>query len=147
MRIAPLSGLVGAVATTVLNEVFRRFVPYAPRLDILGLRLASAGFKAAGMSPPRGPIVRGMALLGDLVSNSIFFGLIGLGRPKHPLVRGGALGLAMGIGAVALPEPLGLGNDTTARTENTAAQTILFYVAGGMLAALVFKLSRRGRDS
>jgi hypothetical protein len=146
MRFAPLSGLLGAIATTVLNETFRRFMPYAPRLDILGLRLASAGFQLAGMNPPRGLVVRAIALVGDLVSNSLFFGLIGLGRPRHPLVRGSVLGLAMGIGAVALPEPLGFGKDTTARTKKTAAQTILFYVAGGVLAALAFQFSQRRRN-
>ena len=49
----------------------------------------------------------------------MFYGLVGLGKPKTAWLRGGALGLAMGIGAVMLPETLGLGNDTTARTPTT----------------------------
>ena len=87
-----------------------------------------------------------MALIGALISNSIFYGLVGLGKPKTAWLNGGALGLAMGIGAVTLRGTLGVGGDTTACTPMAKAGTIAWYVLGGLLAALAFAVSRANRE-
>ena len=97
------SGLVGAASVTFLNHLAKRYLPEAPQLDILGLRLATVAFNKAGIEQPRGFPAKIISLIGALVSNSIFYGLVGLGRPRTAWLRGGALGLAMGIGAVTLP--------------------------------------------
>ena len=119
----------------------KRYLPQAPRLDILGLQLAWVAFNKARIDPPRGLPLKIVALIGGLVSNSLFYGLVGLGKPKTAWLRGGALGLLMGIGAVTLPGALDAGNDTTARTPITKAGTIAWYVVGGLLAALTFAAS------
>ena len=137
------SGLVGAASVTLLNHLAKRYLPQAPRLDILGLQLARVAFNKARIDPPRGLPLKIVALVGDLVSNSIFYGLVGLGKPKTAWLRGGALGLAMGVGAVTLPPALGASNDTTARTPVMKAKTISWYVVGGLLAALTFAASHR----
>ena len=141
------SGLVGAASVTLLNQLAKRYLPEAPRLDLLGLRLATSAFNRAGIEPPRGFSLKIVALIGDLVSNSMFYDLVGLGKPKTAWLRGGALGLAMGIGAVMLPETLGLGNDTTARTPTTKLGTIAWYILGGLLAALAFAASHRNAEA
>ncbi len=145
MKRALGSGLVGALGVTAFNQIGKRYLPEAPRLDVLGLRLAAAAFRKAGRRPPGGWTIRMLALVGDLVSNSLFFGLVGLGGRRAAVLRGGALGLAMGIEAVTLPEPLGVGGAPSARTRRTAAQTILWYVAGGMLAAFTYAWTHRDR--
>lgn len=139
------SGLVGAASVTFLNHLAKRYLPAAPRLEILGLRLATVAFNKAGIEPPRGFPLKIMALIGALISNSIFYGL-GLGKPKTAWLRGGALGLAMGIGAVTLPRTLGVGDDTTARTPMAKAGTIAWYVLGGLLAALAFAVSHANSE-
>ncbi len=144
MRFAPFSGLVGAIATTALNETSRRFVPYAPRLDVLGLRLASAGFRLGGLNPPRGPIVRVIALIGDLVSNSLFFGLIGLGRPDIPWFSEACSDWQWASEPLRYPNLSGSEGDTTARTKKTAAQTILFMSSGECLRLSRFKSHGEG---
>jgi hypothetical protein len=58
----------------------------------------------------------------------------------------GALGLAMGIGAVTLPGAVDADNDTTARTSITKMGTIAWYVLGGLLAALTFAASHTRPD-
>jgi hypothetical protein len=135
------SGLVGAASVTLLNYLGKRYLPWAPQLDILGLRLVTAAFSKAGMQPPRAFPLKLFALIADLVSNSIFYGLVGLGKPRTAWLRGVALGLAMGVGAVALPIRLGVGNDTTGRTPMSKVGTILWYVLGGFLAAFAFAAS------
>ena len=140
------SGLAGAASVALLNHVAKRYLPEAPRLDILGLQLARAAFNKAGIEPPRGFPVKIVALIGSLVSNSIFYGLVGLGKPRTAWLRGGALGLAMGIGAVALPEALSASKHTTARTPTMNARTIAWYVLGGLLAALAFAASHSNAE-
>ena len=135
------SGLVGAASVTLLHHLAKRYLPQAPRLDILGLQLARVAFDKARIDPPGGLPLKIVALIGGLVSNSLFYGLVGLGKPKTAWLRGGALGLAMGVGAVTLPSALGAGNETTARTPIVKARTIAWYVMGGLLAALTFAAS------
>ena len=137
------SGLVGAASVTLLNYLGKRYFPWAPQLDILGLRLVTAAFSKAGIEPPKAFPLKLFALIADLISNSIFYGLVGLGKSRTAWLRGVALGLAMGVGAVALPTTLGVGDDTTGRTPMSKAGTILWYVLGGFLAAFAFAASHR----
>jgi hypothetical protein len=44
--------------------------------------------------------------------------------------------LAAGLGAVLLPGPMGLGNEPSTRTPGTAAMTVAWYFAGGLVAGL-----------
>lgn len=139
------SGLVGATSVAILNYAASRFLPAAPRLDILGLQLVTAAFKRLGIKPPSGLPAQALALVGSLASNSMFYGLVGLGRPKTAWFRGGALGLAMGLGVLALPPALGIGKRETSRTPTTKAGTLIWYILGGILAALTFAASQEDK--
>src|SRR3954469_25305689 len=98
---AMLSGLVGAAAVTAIHESVRRIRSDAPRLDTLGRRAIAGGMEAVGMEPPGEDRLQAAALAGDLVSNSLFYALVGVGKPSGALARGAALGAAAGLGAVA----------------------------------------------
>lgn len=135
------SGLAGAVALNVLHETVRQLAPDAPRVDVLGKRGIVKGYEAVGAKPPRNEKLYGMALAGDLISNGLYYGLVGL-NPKQPLLTGLALGALAGIGAVTLPGPLGLGEKPTERTTATAAMTVGWYVVGGLVAGAIFKRLR-----
>jgi hypothetical protein len=135
------SGLVGAASVAALNYVAGRFLPGAPRLDILGLQLATTAFKKFGIEPPSGLPARALALVGSLASNSMFYGLVGLGGPRTAWLRGGALGLAMGLGVLALPPAFGIGKREIGRTPTAKAGTLIWYILGGILAALTFAAS------
>ena len=132
-----LTGLAGAVTVTLLNETVRRLVPHAPRIEIIGERALSQSLRTLDVTPPRGAALYRWTLLGDLVSNSIYFGLVGLGKSDGVWTRGGALGLAAGVGAVVLPEPLGLGKQPGARAPFTPLLTAAWYLAGGLASAAV----------
>jgi hypothetical protein len=71
----------------------------------------------------------------------MFYGLVGLGAPKTAWLRGGALGLAMGLGVLTLPPAFGVGKRETGRTPTTKAGTLIWYILGGILAALTFMAS------
>ncbi|HEV2799589.1 MAG TPA: hypothetical protein VGW12_03780 [Pyrinomonadaceae bacterium] len=134
------SGLVGACVLTLIHESARRALPRAPRMDVLGMRAIARSMRGAGQEPPPAEELHQLALAGDIVSNSLYYSLVGVGRPEGALVRGGLLGLAAGVGAVLLPEPLGLGHAPSARTTETKAMTIAWYLAGGLAAGFAYQL-------
>jgi hypothetical protein len=132
---ALVSGTVGATTLTLLHETVRRVLPEAPRADVLGMRALEAGLRGLGKAPPDEERLHRWALLGDLVANSAYYSLVGGGSVRHPWRRGTVLGLLAGLGAVALPGPLGLGRQPTNRTWATQAMTVMWYFVGGLAAA------------
>lgn len=132
------SGLAGAVALNILHETVRQFVPEAPRADVLGMRSIKKGYEKAGEAPPTGNRLYAQAMLGDVISNALYYSLTGLGA-KQPLLTGAALGALAGVGAVTLPGPMGLGEAPTKRTNATIAMTIGWYLFGGIVAGAVLK--------
>ena len=140
-------GLAGACALTAIHETARRVLPEAPRMDVLGMRAIARVFRAADAEVPPREQLHELALAGDILSNSLYYSLVALGGPGGALACGAALGLAAGVGAVALPEPLGLGDGPSARTNETKAMTVAWYLAGGLAAGLAYSLlaKRPGR--
>jgi hypothetical protein len=137
------SGLMGAVALTILHETARRFIPDAPRADILGMRAIKKVMEETDAEPPADDELHGWALGGDIVSNTLYYSLIGLTKPKDALVAGAVLGLAAGVGAVELPGPMGLGTTPTRRTEATVTMTIGWYMVGGLVTAAAYRWLKR----
>ena len=134
-----LSGLVGAVTVTLLNEGVRRRLPHAPRMDVIGERALVKSLEAAHLDAPRGPSLYRWTMAADLVSNALYYSLVGAGARRGVWARGGALGLAAGLGAVFLPLPLGLGRQPGARTPRTPLLTATWYLAGGLAAAATYQ--------
>lgn len=128
-------GLAGAVTVTVLNEGVRQVLPHAPRIEVIGERVLASSLKALDVDPPQGEALYRWTLLGDLLSNTLYFGLVGLGARQGAWERGGVLGLAAGVGAVTLPRPLGLGRPPGSRLPVTPLLTVGWYLAGGLVAA------------
>lgn len=135
------TGLAGAATVTFLNETMRRAAPgIAPRMEILGMRAARAGFEAMGAEvPPRRELMP-MTFAAEAVSNTAYYSLVGLARPENAIVTGALLGLVAGVGAVTLPGPMGLGEAPSARTTETKLMAVAWYFAGGLVAGMVGKM-------
>jgi hypothetical protein len=145
------SGLIGAVSLTLLHETLRRLTPEAPRMDLLGMRALSKrslskSMRKLDVEPPSGKELFNLTMAGDLVSNALYYSLVGLtGNGKQAWLSGAGLGLAAGVGAVVLPSAMGLGSGPSRRTPTTALLTILLYLQGGVAAAAAYRLlSKRG---
>lgn len=132
------SGLAGALATTLINEIGRRSFRTAPQLDTLGRRAIVSTLRGLEMKPPSGNRLQQWALAGDLVFNSLYFGLAGA-KPRS-WSCGPLLGLGAGIGAVTLPPTFGLGCWPTRRTPATKMMTIGWYIVGGVAASATARL-------
>ena len=139
-------GLAGAAAVTLIHESIKRVVPEAPRMDRLGMQAISKGLKKAGKKVPREDALFTVAMVGDIVSNAIFYSAAGIGSEKNIWKRSAALGLAAGLGAVLLPQPLGLNNKYSNRTVATQIMTVGLYVTGALVTTAVIKLLNKKKQ-
>ncbi|GAA4352475.1 hypothetical protein GCM10023185_12200 [Hymenobacter saemangeumensis] len=143
MKLLPslTAGLAGAVALTALHETARRLRPAdAPRMDVLGMRALRKILARAEAPQPDDDTLFGLTMAGDIVSNGLYYSLVGSGR--NAVARGVALGLAAGVGGVLLPGPLGLGEAPSNRTPQTQLMTVAWYTVGGLVAGIVARAQR-----
>ncbi len=144
MKLLPslTAGLAGALALTALHETVRRLRPAdAPRMDVLGMRGLRKLLRKADAPQPDDRTLFEATMVGDVLSNGLYYSMVGSGR--HAVRRGLLLGLAAGIGGVALPGPLGLGQAPSGRTPQTKLMTVAWYTAGGLVAGAVAQALRK----
>jgi hypothetical protein len=133
------SGLAGAAALTAVHEAGRKLVPNAPRMDIYARRATARGMALAGVEPPHANTMHSLTLVGDLLSNGLFYALaIGL-DPRRSMDRGILAGALAGLGGVLLPPLIGLGSKPSNATHRTQRMTVAYYILGGLAAAAVFR--------
>ena len=129
------SGAAGAIVLTSLHQAMRCAVPYPPRMDIVGKRALARLMRGAGAAVPCEPTLHRLTLAGDLIANSVYYAAVGGRSRRETLVRGAGLGLAAGVGALALPAPLGLGRPPHSEHVGNKLLTVALYVAGGLASA------------
>ncbi|HZH37332.1 MAG TPA: hypothetical protein VEX65_08655 [Flavisolibacter sp.] len=139
-------GLAGATAVTIIHESIKAVVPQAPRMDRLGMEAISKGLRKAGKRVPDQDALFSMAMVGDLVSNAIYYSAAGIGNEKNIWLRSTLLGLSAGIGAVVLPGPLGLSKKHSNKTVATQVMTVGLYVAGSLVTTAVIKLLNKKKE-
>jgi hypothetical protein len=126
------AGASGAGTLTALHQAGRARLRHPPRMDVYGKRvLKRAGVRA------RGEALEREALAGDLLANGVFYALVAAARPRLAPWGGLGLGLAAGLGALLLPQRLGLGRRPARARRSTALLTVAWYAAGGLAAGLV----------
>jgi len=140
---AILGGLAGAAALTVLHEAIKKVDPKAPRMDLLGMMALSKIIRGIGKNPPSDDKLYVYTLVGDLLSNALYYSLAGIGKEKSLLQKGAALGAAAGLGALLLPKRLHLNEAYSNRTPRTQAMTVAYYLIGSLVAAALMKRLRK----
>jgi len=129
MNDALLSGVAGALTLTAVHQAARMVTNDAPRMDVVGMRAITRGADTADADAPRDSRLYNMALAGDLIFNSAYYAL------ATTWIRGAALGAAAGIGALVLPQKLGLGPAPKSELISNQLMTVAWYVLGGLAAA------------
>ncbi len=138
-----IGGLAGAVALNIIHQTAKAIDHDAPRVDLIGEEAVSKGLKQIGVEPPKGDKLFAATLAGDLISNAIYYSAIGLGKNSNLLLRGAAYGLSAGLGALTLPEPMGLSDAPVTKTHQTKVMTVAWYLIGGVVSALAIKALRK----
>lgn len=137
-------GLAGTLTVAALHEAFRRVSPDAPRMDVLDMDLIRKGLNKINKDAPGEASLERMAVGGELVCDTAYYGLVGMGGKKGAWLRGALLGLFAGVTAVVLPKPLGLPEDSSNKTLATKLMTVGLYLAGGLAAAAMTHLTDSG---
>lgn len=132
-------GIAGAVTLTAIHEIVRRLYADAPRMDLLGMEGLAKTLKSADAEVPEEDKLFILTMVGDILSNSLYYSLAGAGNKKQAILRGALLGIAAGIGAVYLPKPLGLNEAPSNRTSQTKLMTVALYSTGGLVAGVAGK--------
>ncbi|MBC7829157.1 MAG: hypothetical protein H7122_15515 [Chitinophagaceae bacterium] len=140
-----LSGLAGAIVLNVVHQLANRIDKDAPHIDKIGEEALSKSIKIVGYDPPKGDKLFLATLVGDVISNSMYYSLIGKGKKENLLLRGVIYGAVAGIGALTLPKPMGLDDQPVNKTNKTKAMTIGLYVLGGVVTVFTRRLLMKVR--
>lgn len=140
-------GLAGALTLNLIHEAYRQIDKDAPKIHLIGEEALVKMLKAVDLPVPSSKKERyQLTLAGDIVSNALYFSLIGFGRNKHLLRRGLILSLAAGIGAVFTPQKIGLNNAPSDRTTETKLLTLLWYTFGGLATVGVLRVLKKKKS-
>jgi hypothetical protein len=131
-------GLAGAITVTILHELIRKIDHSAPRLDKLGEQATAKLIAKTGQQPPSGIGLYATSMAGDIIGNTLYYSLAGT-RLKKSLSSGSLLGISAGLGALTLPNKLGLDGSTVNQTPKRKWITVGLYLTGGLVAAGVMR--------
>ncbi len=140
-----LGGLTGAMALSALHEAVRQIDQGAPRFDLVGEEGVNKMLEKTGSEPLSGGALHNAALVGDLISNALYYSMIGR-KKKHLLFNGVLYGTIAGVGAVSLTRKMGLDAGHLTKTRRAKYMTVGYYVFGGLVTALIIKALRKGEN-
>ncbi|MDQ0641149.1 hypothetical protein QF042_004714 [Pedobacter sp. W3I1] len=133
-----LAGFAGAAALNILHESVRRLDPDAPRIDLLGEQALSKSMNRLKLEAPGGNNLYLATLAGDIISNSLYYSAIGFGDSKNIYLKGAIAGITAGLGAISIPDKIGLDDTPVTKTDKTKILTVVWYAIGGLVTAAVF---------
>jgi hypothetical protein len=137
-------GLTGAVALNLIHELYRQVDQDAPKVHLIGEEALVKILKATNLPLPKNEKeLYQWTLAGDIASNAIYYSLIDASKKKNLIRNGLILGFAAGLGAVFMPEKMGLNDAPITRTTETKLLTVLWYTLGGLTAGSVMKFLRK----
>lgn len=139
-----IGGLAGALSVTLLHELTKKLYKGAPRLDLLGEQATSKLLHRSGAEVPEGNKLYGVAMAGDLIANTLYYGL-SAANTKHPIKTAGILGISAGLGAINLPDKAGLNADYAAGTRERKLITFALYTIGGIVTGVVVNMMKNQR--
>lgn len=138
-----LAGLAGAVALNILHESLKKTNSDMPRVDLLGEEALQKTIQYFGGNLDNKKDLYKATLAGDILGNTLYYSLIGAGNPKYLWPKVAMMGLSAGIGAVSLPEPMGLDPEPVAKNNQVKVLTIGYYVLGAVVTGLALNLLKK----
>lgn len=134
-----LAGLGGAIVLNLLHESFKKSKVDSPRVDLVGEEALQKVFGFFGNRINDKQTLYNATLAGDLISNAAYYSMIG-NSPNQLFGKAISLGLVAGIGAVAVPEQIGLDAEPVAKNTQVKAMTVGYYVIGALATAAILKM-------
>ena len=134
-----IGGLAGALTLNLLHETYKRLDSKAPRVDLVGEEALSKTMKLSGLKPPTGKDLYTATLLADVITNALYYALIGAGNKKYTMLRAAVLGTTAGVGALVLTKRLGLRDAPITRSGRTKVLTAAWYLIGALAAGFTIR--------
>lgn len=138
-----LAGLAGATALNLLHEGLKHTNLESPRVDLLGEEALQKTAHYFGTEINDQNQLYGATLAGDVISNTIYYSMIGSSKPMYIWAKALSLGLMAGLGAIKLPQPMGLDESVVADTRQKQVLTVGYYIFGALVTATVLTLTRK----
>lgn len=133
-----LAGLGGAIALNLLHESLKH-KKGTPRIDLLGEEAVQQGLKPFGKEIHDKDELYATTLGADIIGNTLYYSTIGTGGTKNIWKRAALMGITAGVGALTLPEPLGLDEKPVTATPTKQALTVGYYMFGALVTAALLK--------
>jgi len=133
-----IAGLGGAIALNLLHESLKN-AKDTPRIDLVGEEALQKTIRLFGGKIENPTTLYQATLAGDLISNAAYYSTIGQ-EGGNTWARAISMGLVAGVGAVTLPEKMGLDATPVDKNIKVKALTVGYYVAGALVTAGIFKL-------
>lgn len=137
------AGLAGAIALNVLHESLKEKSQDMPRVDLLGEDALQKTLHYFGAHIQNKENLYQATLAGDIIGNTLYYSLIGAGNSKHLWPKVAIMGLSAGIGAITLPQPMGLDPEPVAKNNRVKTLTIGYYLLGAVVTGLVLTMIKK----
>lgn len=134
-----LAGLGGAIVLNILHESLKKTKADTPRIDLVGEEALQKAVGYFGGHINNSQTLYKATLAGDLISNAAYYSMIG-NSPNHLFGKAVSLGLVAGIGAVMIPEEIGLDAEPVAKNTQVKVMTVGYYLVGALATAAILKM-------
>lgn len=126
-----LAGLGGALALNLLHEIVRKNFDNVPHINEVGEEALKkiTDYTPFEISDPN--TLYAATLAGDIVSNAIYYGTT---ATNHDFTSG----VAAGIGAIVLPQKMGLDDQPVAENNKKKIMTLGYYVFGALVTKFIY---------
>ena len=131
-----VAGFGGAILLNILHESLKHY-DNTPRVDLVGEEALQKSLGAFGISIDDPQRLYFATLIADIISNGLFYSAIC--TDKNIWQRAITVGAGAGIGAVMLPEKLGLDDKPVAKNTQVKTLTVGYYLFGALATAAIFK--------
>lgn len=127
-----LAGLGGAIALNLLHEIVRNNFDNVPEVNKVGEEALNKSLETVDMKITDKDQLYAATLAGDVISNGIYYAATA--TSAFNLVSG----VAAGVGAVMLPEKMGLDDSPVAGSTQKKLMTVGYYLFGAVVTKLIY---------
>jgi len=127
-----LAGLGGAIALNLLHEIVRNNFDNVPEVNKVGEEALNKSLETVDMKITDKDQLYAATLAGDVISNGIYYAATA--TSGFNLVSG----VAAGVGAVMLPEKMGLDDSPVAGSTQKKLMTVGYYLFGAVVTKLIY---------
>ncbi|WP_294263667.1 hypothetical protein [uncultured Chryseobacterium sp.] len=127
-----IAGLGGALALSLLHETIRKNFDNVPEINKVGEEALNKALDKADMKITSHDQLYAATLAGDVIGNGMYYATTATSGFNI------ASGLAMGLGALALPGKVGLDEDPVAETTQKKVMTVAYYLFGAIVTKFIY---------